>query len=572
MRTFISIVLIIAFSNIYAANITAQLDVSPVLVNDTFHLTYTASGSVDDDPDFSPVKTDFEVLSTQQSSNMSMINGNISRSKTWTLTLIAKEKGIFTIPSISFGSDKAPKVNVVVKAVPVSNTATPNQNFILEMESSQKNGFIQQQFIITVRLLVAQNINNYQFSELTTSNPDTIIYPLGKDQQYKTYRGAKQYIIVEKKFAVFPQKVEKLKVNPFIAAIAINITNQSNGRFYDPFNTRTTTKRLHSTSISLNIKDIPAQYTSNNWLPSSSVRLIEEWPKNKKHIAGEPITRTITLSANGLTSAQLPEIAQQSLDGLKQYPDKPESQELQKTDGLITTRKQKIALIPTQAGSYSLPAIKLPWWNTKTNKIETARLPQRTFTVLPALSNTNIPLTSTKQPIDTSVKANASASPLNEIIQSNNKGTIWFWLSMLFFILWLLTLTIWWRSKSKMPQLKEKTDKVSQSISQCLKQLKTACENNNAQEAKKALLKWAKFVYPDSQPNNLSDIAKHISEPLQQDIMELNAYLYSPQTTEWQCNNLYQKCKEHKQGSFDKKIKTNSAKLEPFTLNNSETS
>ena len=182
---------------------------------------------------------------------MSMINGNISRSKTWTLTLIAKEKGIFTIPSISFGSDKAPKVNVVVKAVPVSNTATPNQNFILEMESSQKSGFIQQQFIITVRLLVAQNINNYQFSELTTSNPDTIIFPLGKDQQYKTYRGAKQYIIVEKKYAVFPQKVEKLKVNPFIAAIAINITNQSNGRFYDPFNTRTTTKRLHSKSISL---------------------------------------------------------------------------------------------------------------------------------------------------------------------------------------------------------------------------------------------------------------------------------------------------------------------------------
>ena len=570
MRTFISILLLIAFSNIYAANITAQLDVSPVLVNDTFHLTYTASGSVDDDPDFSPIKTDFEVLSTQQSSNMSMINGNISRSKTWTLTLIAKEKGIFTIPAISFGSDKAPKVNVVVKSVPVSNSATPNQNFILEMESSQQSGFIQEQFIITVRLLIAQNINNYQFSELTTSNPDTIILPLGKDQQYKTYRGAKQYIIVEKKFAVFPQKVETLKINPFIAAIAI--TNQSNGRFYDPFNTRTTTKRLNSKSISLDVKDIPTQYTSNNWLPSASVKLTEEWPKNKKFIAGEPITRTITLSANGLTSAQLPEIAQQSLDGLKQYPDKPESHEQQKTDGIISTRKQKIALIPTQAGSYSLPAIKLPWWNTKTNKIETARLPQRTFTVLPALSNTNVPITSTKQPIDTSVKASASASPLKEKAQPNNESTFWFWLSVIFFILWLITLTVWWRTKSKSLQPKEKADKFSVSISQCLKQLNTACEKNNAQETKKALLEWAKFVYPESKQNNLSDIAKHVSEPLHQDIMELNAYLYSPQATEWQCNNLYQKCKEHKQASSDKKIKTNSAELESFKLNNSKAS
>ena len=160
MRFFISIVLLIAYSNIYAANITAKLDINPVLVTDTFHLTYTASGSVDDDPDFSPIKADFELLGTQQSSNMSMVNGSISRSKAWTLTLIAKTTGIFTIPAISFGSDQAPKINVVVKAIPTSTSATPNHNFILEVEPSQKSGYIQQQFLITVRLLIAKKINN----------------------------------------------------------------------------------------------------------------------------------------------------------------------------------------------------------------------------------------------------------------------------------------------------------------------------------------------------------------------------------------------------------------------------
>ena len=562
MRIFISFILLIAFSNIYAANITAKLDVSPVLVSDTFHLTYTASGSVDDEPDFSPIKTDFELLGTQQSSNMSMINGNITRSQKWILTLIAKTTGIFTIPAISFGSDQSPKVNVVVKAIPASNTATPNQDFILEMESSQQSGFIQQQFIITVRLLIAKNINNYQFSELTTSNSDTLVLPLGKDQQYKTYRGKKQYIIVEKKYALFPQKAESLTINPFIAAIAI--ADQSNGRFYDPFNTRTTTKRLHSKALTLNIKDIPALYTSTNWLPSSSVKLIEEWPENKKFIAGEPITRTITLKAEGLTSAQLTEISQQSIDALKQYPDKPESQEQQSTSGLIAIRKQKLALIPTQAGSYTLPAINIPWWNTKTNKIETARLAQRTFTVLPARSNTNIPITSIKQPIDTSVKANASAVPITEKVQANNESSFWFWLSALFFILWLITLALWLRTKSKSPQQKEKTDKATQSISHSLKQLKSACEINDAQKTKTALLEWAKIIYPQTKPNNLSDIAKHVDEPLKQYILALNAYLYSPQTTEWQCNDIYQKCTEIKQIYSGEKMKRNSANLEPL--------
>ena len=567
MRIFISFILLIAFGNIYAANITSKLDVSPVLVSDTFHLTYTASGSVDGEPDFSPIKTDFELLGTQQSSNMSMINGSITRSQKWTLTLIAKATGIFTIPAISFGSDQAQKVNVVVKGIPVSNTATPNQNFILEMESSQQSGFIQQQFIITVRLLIAKNINNYQFSELTTSNPDTIILPLGKDQQYKTYRGKKQYIIVEKKYALFPQKAESLTIKPFLAAIAI--ADQSNGRFYDPFNTRSTTKRLHSKALTLNVKGIPAQYTSTNWLPSSSVRLIEEWPKNKKFIAGEPITRTITLKAEGLTSAQLTDISQQSIDALKQYPDKPESLQQQKTGGIISTRKQKLALIPTQAGSYTLPAINIPWWNTKTNKMDTARLAQRTFTVLPARSNTNIPITSIKQPIDTSVKANASAVPITEKVQANNESSFWFWLSAFFFILWLITLALWLHTKSKSPQQKEKTDKASQSISHSLKQLKSACEMNDAQKTKTALLEWAKIIYPQTKPNNLSDIAKHVDEPLKKDILALNAYLYSPQTTEWHCDNIYKKCKEFKQIGSDKKIKTNSAKLESFKLNKS---
>lgn len=569
MRIFISFILLTVFSNLYAANITAQLDVNPVLVNDTFRLTYTASGSVDDDPDFSPIEALFDVLSSQQSSNMSMINGNIQRSKAWTLTLISKTSGTFIIPAISFGSDRAAEVEVIVKDAPVSNSATPNQNFILEMESSQQSGFVQEQFIVTVRLLIAQNINNYQFSELTTSNPDTLILPLGKNQQYKTYRGTKQYIIIEKKYALFAQKAGKLKINPLVSAVTLT-DQSSNPRFFDPFNSHTTSKRLYSKAINLTIKDAPAQFNGSNWLPSSSVKLTEDWPENKKIIAGEPITRTLTLTAKGLTAAQLPELKQPSIDGLKQYPDKPESHEQDEKEGIIAIRKQKLALIPTKAGSYTLPAISVPWWNTQTNKMETAHLPQRSFTVLPVVNNTQ----------NYSSKPNSVPTPEiikvpEKIVESSQDKThyynsVWFWLSVLFFVLWVLTLTFWWRTKSK-PDLQEHTtEKTAPTISRCLKLLKTACEKNDAQKTKTALLEWAKLVFPDAQPKNLSEINNYVSDPIQQDIISLNAYLYNPQTTEWQCGELYQKCKEFKQIGFDKKMKINSAKLESFKLNNSE--
>ena len=567
MRIFISFILLFAFGNLYAANITAELDVNPVLVNDTFHLTYTASGSVDDNPDFGPIEAMFDVLGTQQSSNMMMINGDIQRSKKWTLTLISKTAGTFIIPKISFGSDRAAKVKVIVKDAPVSNSATPNKNFILEMASSHKNGFIQQQFIITVRLLIAQNINNYQFSDLTTSNPDTIILPLGKNQQYKTYRGKKQYIIIEKKYALFPQKSETLKINPLVSAVTI-ADQSSNPRFFNPFNSLTTSKRIYSKAINLTIKDIPAQFAGRNWLPSTAVELTEEWPENKTFIAGEPITRTLTLSAEGLTAAQLPEITQLSIDGLKQYPDKPESQEQIVKNGLIAIRNQKSALIPTKAGRYILPEINIHWWNTKTNKMETAHLPQRSFTVSAAANNTT----------NFSSKPNSELTPEStnaddkkvesESNQTPHNDSFWFWLSVFLFVVWLLTLTLWWRSKSKPDSQENMTEKTTPTISNCLKQLKTACEKNNAKATKTALLGWAKLVFPDAQPNNLSDIANQVSDSLKQDIISLNAYLYNPQTTEWQCGELYKKCKEQEQRQSDKINKFNSATLEPLNRTN----
>lgn len=562
MKTFISLIFLMACSSVYAANITASIDVNPVLVNDTFHLTYTASGSVDDDPDFSPINNDFELLGTRQSTNMSMINGTISRSKKWTLTLLSKKVGTFIIPAISFGSDRAPEVKVEIKNIVTSNSATPNQNFMLEMTASQKSGYTQQQFVITVKLLIAQNINDYQFSDLTTSDPDTIIMPLGKDQQYKTYRGSKQYIVVEKKYAIFPQKAERLKINPFIAAITIN--SQSSSRFYDPFNTRTTSKRLYSKGINLNIKAIPAQYTATNWLPSASLKIKEEWPKNNKFISGEPITRTIIITAADLTSAQLPDINQVSINGIKQYPDKPELQEKVVTTGLLSSRKQKIALIPTHAGSYTLPAIDIQWWNTTTDNIETAHLAARTFTVLPAPNNGAAPITTFQQPLDSSVKANAVPSPSPEISQQENKSSLWFWISTLFIFLWLATLILWWRSTVKQKPKIEKKRATTDSLKTCLTKLKSACEQNNAEETKKALLAWAKVVFTESQPNNLSDIAIRVDQPLQQSINKLNAYLYRSGASDWRCTNIYDHCKNFKPSNTSEKEKSNAAALEPL--------
>ncbi len=84
---------LLATTIVQAANITVTASRNPVALDSSFHLIYEADSSVDDDPDFSPVYKDFDVLSSSQSTNMRSINGNWSLKKSWDLTLISKEAG-----------------------------------------------------------------------------------------------------------------------------------------------------------------------------------------------------------------------------------------------------------------------------------------------------------------------------------------------------------------------------------------------------------------------------------------------------------------------------------------------
>ena len=570
LKIFITSILLFFTFNIFAATFSAQINVNPVLLSDSFQLTYIAEGTVDDDPDFSPIKTNFDILGTSQSNNVSMINGDFKRTKKWILSLRAKNSGTFRIPPISFGNEQAPEVEINVKKVAASNIIGSTKDFIVELEASSKSVFIQEQVIVTVRLLIAQNINSYQFSEPRISDSDTIIQALGKDKQYKTYRGAKPYIIVEKQFSIFPQHQGNIVIEPFVAEIGVANRN-SRQNMFDPFNSNTTVKRIQSNKVSLNIKAAPKSFTSDNWLPTTSLKLVEEWPQTVKFYAGEPITRTLTLIADGLTASQLPEIKSLSITNLKQYPDKPVLKDNISGKGISSIRTEKIALIPTKAGSYNIPAIDIPWWNTKTNKIDVAHISSRRINVLASPNSVNNQNTITNQNALLQ-KPEADQSPIiseplskevNEAI-NDNSNPLWLWLSILFLLLWISTLFLWLRSRKSIKIKPLDNASVNQTLKTSLKYLKAACNQNNPQEIKKALLRWANIVFEEMDINSLSDIATLVDEPISSKVTALNSCLYSKGNKSWDAEDLYNLCSAFKVNKSTIKNSENSATLEPF--------
>jgi hypothetical protein len=372
---------------VQAANISVTTDRDPVSLNESFTITFESDGRVDDDPDFSVLEQDFRILSQQQSTNMSIMNGRVSNSHTWQLTVMPQRAGRLTIPAVSFGSDASPPVTIRVESGASGSNpqSASDQGVFLEVEVDETRPYVQAQAIYTVRLFLAINVANASLTEPAVPSGAAVIQKIGDDTRYQTTRNGRRYDVIERSYALFPQTSGMLNVEP----VAFQAQPASrNGFFFNPFDAGGRTIYIQSDRITLEVQPIPAGFKGANWLPAADVKLSESWSEDPAQFTvGQPITRTLTLSAAGQTASQLPELPRWDQSALRQYPDQPSLNDQVTAKGVTGQRIEKIAIIPNQPGKYTLPAIEVPWWNLQTEKQEVARLPEHEIEVLPIASN-----------------------------------------------------------------------------------------------------------------------------------------------------------------------------------------
>jgi len=548
--------LIFPISYSWAATITAQVDRNPVSLDETFNLFFEADDSPDDDPDFSPLENDFEIISQSQGSNISIINGQYTKKIKWTLVVMARRVGILTIPAIKFGDDSSSSIRLSVKAAS-QKKAGNGADIFMELEIQPEKPRVQSQVIVTLRFLSALNLSALpRFSEFKTEGVDAIVEKLGEVKQFQRRIGKRQYLIFEHRFAIFPQKSGILKIPPLIAEARLSGRSST---IFDPFQRSGQIKRVRSSGKEIQVLNTASSYTGKHWLPSREIQLSEEWPEDvATYKAGEPITRTLTIMADGLTSAQLPEFKVSQIDGIKQYPDKPTLHDDKKESGIIGIRQEKIAYIPSRPGSYTLPAIKINWWNTQTGKQETARIAAKTIKVLSGEPGMVTPIT--PNAVDTLPEKNQAIT----FVQSSKSG-IWFPLSLFLAGGWFITLVIWWwrRQNNQSQPVNQRQTEAVMSASKAQQKLRQACQSGQPEICKDALLEWGKAAFPELKPASLGQLAALLNEPLKSRFNDLEASLYGSQAAPWQAGDLYQLiCDWHKSQQTKASNKVNS--LEPM--------
>ncbi|MEQ9564124.1 MAG: BatD family protein, partial [Woeseiaceae bacterium] len=100
---------------VVAAAVVASIDRDEIEINESFTLKVTVDAEIDTIPDVSALEEDFQILSTSQLSNTTIINNQISRSRTWTYMLMPNRDGELTIPPIAVGSEQSLPLRVSVK-------------------------------------------------------------------------------------------------------------------------------------------------------------------------------------------------------------------------------------------------------------------------------------------------------------------------------------------------------------------------------------------------------------------------------------------------------------------------
>ncbi|HZW60509.1 MAG TPA: BatD family protein, partial [Woeseiaceae bacterium] len=468
----------------------------------------TVDTAIDVEPDAAALEQDFYVGQRSQLSNTTIVNGQISRSRTWTYVLMAKRTGDLTIPPVVVGQQQSEPVSIHVK--PASSAAPGEADIFITAEVDNSASYVQAQVLYRVKVYRAVSTRQPRLSEPDLSGVDTLIEVAGDERSYDSLLDGKSYNVVERVYALFPQASGELHIAPALFEARVLRDGRITGR-----------KVFQSEPVTIAVRPIPPppdEFPDAAWLPARAVDLSEEWSREPDRLpAGEPITRRLTTTALGQLSTQIPVIGPASLDAIKVYPDKPELNDKAVSGGILAERRDQYAIIGATAGDVVLPAVELPWFDITAGEWQVARLPARDLTILPPA---NAPA-----PEPPAADAAPAPAPGATVVVVD---PLWRRISEGLAVAWLLTLTAWWwsrRPRHAVPR-DEPLVPLHKQQARSLKAARKAARDGDAGAVKAALLEWARLEWAEAAPRSVGALATRVDEPLASELERLCASTY----------------------------------------------
>ena len=534
-----------------AGTLTADIDKTEVARDDTVFLTISYEGNDGNamQPDLSVLQDKYILYSTKSSISARFVNGQGIQRYNWSVELMPKTEGKQTIPAINVGKYKTLPIDINVLAAgsqpklktPQNKAAqkTKTPEFKAELTVDNEEPYVQQQInaVLTVydNLRQSGGLTLQQEPEFLPSN-DWVIKKLRQPtaDEKNGLREIKFY------YALFPQKsgaveLPTAKVSGFYFVYDENDMIQHNVgglfKFFDiniqpMFQEQKTVTLTTQTKAPINVKPIAPENGDNWWLPASALTLYANWEnENPQFKVGETIARTFVLTAAGVAETQLPDLEFSESPNIKQYPENPQTETIINNDIFYSKSTVRVVYIPQDSGIYTLPEVKVAWFDVLQNKMQYAVVPATTIKVLGdkkqikaaaenmAANSAEEASTPLKTEPDNTLPAKTDENMLLIIAMS----------AIAAFFAGLLISFLLLRKRDK-----KEEDKAP---SEHLNAVHNSLKNKDYRGLRDNILAWADKTFTDVKVNNLNDVADCINDAdFTGEMEKLNSILYAGKT------------------------------------------
>ena len=539
-----------------AAGLTAEADRTIIPQGETFTLSIKYDGKkTNQQPDFSPLESDFSIFSMGTAFQHNFINGKMSQSQEWQLLLMPKKTGKIKIPALKLGRLSSNPLEVeIVPANQAQNLqnqnpkASPHQ-LKIEAEVDNKNPFVQQEINVTLRIYDTGGVQIDRVVPLDINENDWVIKMMGSPELESTVINGKSTRVIKQTYAFFPQRSGKLSLPAFMVD-GFYLTKGKNPMrsvfddafgpsgmalgFDDIFAVKTPLSAV-SNPIEVEVKPIPQQSHGAWWIPAESVELFSEWKPNPPQFkVGEAVTRNIYVKAVGVIGNQLPNLDFRDTQNLRQYPEKPVTEMKIEGDKIASYRMISTVYIPSAAGEAVVPEVRVNWFNVLTGKNETALLPEMKINVLPNaamketdLENTALASDDKVKTDDAQVQHSSDADVEQAPLRDDEGGGFdkYVWMAVAF----VAGIVICYLILAPKRRTNEETE--VHSAKDYTKIVIKAARNNNLKKLRDAMIGWARMRFKREDITNLKDVAEAINDPeMTKRLEELSAKLYNSES------------------------------------------
>ena len=494
-----------------AAEVTATLDRDHVQLGETVTLNVRIQGDTGGvaAPDLRALNQDFQLLGTSQNSSLSVVNGQASSELTFGVALRPRHVGVLQIPALSVAGGRTAPLQLTVSAPdPAAATATQRDIF-MESKVEPAHGYVGQQLTYVVRLYYANRIGGDAPQPPQVDGVE--VSALGKGLNYDAERGGRTYHVLEQRYALIPQHAGQVEIPPV----------DFQGEAADPrdpnsFFGATVPVSASAPAQTITVQPAPADWGGSAWLPARQLGLsLDGWPtaQDAPPRVGQPLNLTMNLQATGLSYEALPALSLPPLDGATVYPDKPVTGNRQDGQWIIGRRQQSFAIVPERAGTLTIPATTLKWWNVLTDKMEVAQIPAHSVSVLPAVGAATTP----PQTAPAASVHDVGAAPAGTAAAP--ASTPWRWIALASLGLWLLSVLAWWlwqrrrRGSSVTPPAAARTSARSSQLA-----FLAAARGSDPAAQVRSLLAWARAERPAIQ--HLGELSAALDDAAQRAAIE----------------------------------------------------